>query len=177
MTVAFDGVTLAADRLVIEEGHIISQRMNKIVRLSDNSYIAGEGDIDSVKMAIEWIKYTIKSKKIISWQKQSKAKPILEKDSVVLLRVKYGGPNYIYKYRLIPRKIDKLDRLIAIGSGSAFAMGALNADASAKRAVEIAAWLDQDTNCTIDTVNLIIGAKYDFFKLNFNDFLFYEIIT
>lgn len=137
-TVAFDGETLAADRQM----SFHSVQVNKIYRLRDGSLAGGCGTMTLVQQLIRWLdgqgpapdpspeKYTVLH---IS---KERGKPVL--------RLSVDG-----KVPIILRT-----KRFAIGSGSDYAMGAMDVGANAARAIRIASKYDPATGRQVDSMKL-----------------------
>ena len=131
-TVAFDGITLAADSQT--NGSYVEYH-NKIARIG-NVVVACAGTVSEIAQFQRWCK------------DRTKDKPILTDFSCLEIR---SGKVYYYDENLEPLTPSIP---VAIGSGSDFAMGAMLAGATAKEAVKIACKLDSNSGGKIKTVTL-----------------------
>lgn len=135
-TIAFDGRTIAADRLC---GEVIS--VCKLFRIQTGEILAGAGDYSKI---IE----------VAAWLQGEADKPELpdQEDTDFLLVDATGHASWLTWPWL--RRVRVTEPFCAIGSGRDFALGAMAAGASAKKAVEIAARFDPSTGGGIDTLRV-----------------------
>jgi hypothetical protein len=137
-TVAWDGVMLAADR------NIGSLTNGKIFQLKNGEYVAGAGYYDQIVEIVRWMD---------AGERPARRPALPDKDAessdIVILR-----PNKKLFWLTWPylRRVPVLDRIVAVGSGSAYALGAMAAGANAKQAIEIASRYDGATGGGIDVV-------------------------
>ena len=135
-TIAFDGETLAADSR-FTNGYVddVAQKIFKL----GNVYIAIAGSYSQGLLFVKWCR------------DRTKEKPkSTEMDDFCALEIRDGKP-YEYDEHLepIPMSIPA-----AIGSGAQFAMGVMKAGLDAKKAIQIAMKLDQNTGGKIKTVKI-----------------------
>jgi hypothetical protein len=128
--VCWDGKSLAADRLVIADG--TSYTMSKIWRLKDGSLFSGCGLYDQMVEVADWLDHGAKHDKR-PWLS-------IEQDSQFLLVYPNGSIHWLTHPYLRPVKYN--EKIVAMGSGGPYALGAMKAGADAKRACEIALELD-----------------------------------
>lgn len=135
-TIAWDGITLVADRQTTKGSTRGS--MKKIYQLNNNKFLAGAGDTVEINMVYQWLKAGGKKK----------SKPDIEESEFLLLD-KRARLCYSMDHRLVPMLCEGY---AAIGSGSDFALGAMHAGATAERAVIIASKLDVYTGEGVDKI-------------------------
>jgi ATP-dependent protease HslVU (ClpYQ) peptidase subunit len=126
-TLAWDGRCLAADQQITIGGTPVAG--TKIFRGTD-FLIGGCGDIQEVLLFVEWYE---------SGQLKTD-KPMLTRDSFTGYVVDENKVLWRFDHLLVPYKITR--PFWAAGSGADYAMGAMAAGQSARRAVEIAIDLD-----------------------------------
>ena len=135
-TIAWDGKTIAADRLCSYH----SNAVDKLVRMPDGSVCAGAGDSACVAELIAWI------------AGGASEKPTFPPDSMTVLQVFHGFRARYFQSRCVPFPVSTT--FFAIGSGADYAMGAMAMGALACDAVKIAAQFDSDTGDGIDSITL-----------------------
>lgn len=135
-TVAFDGKSLAADRLMGGR-HTVS----KIFPISDTAYLAGAGDYCQIVEVAEWLKAGA----------PQDAKPEVDGDSDFLL-IEKGRPHWLTVPYL--RKVRINEKFAALGSGALCALGAMAAGANARQAVAIAITYDQNSGKGVEVVEI-----------------------
>jgi hypothetical protein len=143
-TVAFDGKTLAADRRM---GGWLN--VCKIFRLKDGRVAAGCGrNFDAIREIITWLD---------AKSPTSKRPEIEEADAPDLLLV---SPKGVLQWMTWPYShgMEVREPFFAIGSGARYALGALAAGCSARRAVAIACRFDVHSGQGIDAVRVVKGA-------------------
>lgn len=128
-TIAWDGRTIAADRRL--GGW---QTANKLFRLRDGTIFAGAGRMDDVAEVLAWLQ----------GGRKPDDKPEIEPDDSEFFIVQPDGKAYWLTTPFL-RSVKIEDQFYAIGSGAEFAIGAMRAGVSAKRAVEIACTCDPQT--------------------------------
>lgn len=137
-TVAWDGKTLAADRRLSD-----GITNCKIWKLSKGRYISGAGAYDDMTEIVAWMR---KGAKV-------KDRPT-DINSTTMLLVCSNGKAY---WLTIPylRPVEIREPFYAIGSGAAYAVGAMAAGKSAGEAVAIASRFDPATGNGVDTVEVV----------------------
>lgn len=141
-TIAFDGVSLAADRKV---GGVNNAR--KIFKLKKGGYIAGAGYYDDLVEVARWIDAGMKDEACPFAGKHS-----IENESEYLYVDKAGNPHWLTSPWLRPVRIT--EKHVAMGSGGDFALGAMKAGANARKAVAIACQCDPESGFGIDVVKV-----------------------
>lgn len=140
--VAFDGKTLAADSLVTQAGARIGN-MRKIVRAPDGSLAGAAGGIGPAAAFLAWAAGGFPKRR--PWQ-------ACEVDEFEGIVIRPDGRVEAFDELLMPALIEA--RVHAIGSGWKFALGAMDAGASARRAVLIAMRRDPDCGGRPQTLTL-----------------------
>ncbi len=144
-TIAFDGKTMAADKQSVGGGRKYQRLTSKIRRGLYHgmpALFSGAGTIVYVDAMIDWF---------IAGMPDDKPEMPEGPDSfTVLVATEVGLYEYIDSLRPIALGPTKW----AIGSGAEYALGAMAAGASAKRAVEIACTLDVNSGMGVDTLTL-----------------------
>ena len=134
-TIAWDGETLAADSQLT--GDFIYTAPDKKIFRINNCLLATAGDDAQCNQFVEWFRD----------QKQDYPEKM---DDVTVLVISSAGA-FEYGACKTPTKISAPH---AVGSGSCFAMGAMLAGASAKKAVEISCKLCKYTSPPVRTARL-----------------------
>lgn len=137
-TWAWDGKVLAADRLC---GSHLS--VGKIFKLPDGSYLTGSGTYDEIVEVATWI---------IKFSMDESKRPEISETSMVIVD-KQGVASWLTVPWLRPVQIN--EPFMAGGSGSDFALGALDAGMGAKRAVEIACKYDKMSGNGVDAIRVV----------------------
>lgn len=132
-TIATDGVSIAADGQVTYNDRPLTLSENKLRELDDGSVVGWAGEADAAAAAVEYL----------AQHPYDRNGP---EGNYSLLRLFPSGAIALYAGALRPAYISPPQ---AIGSGQDFALGAMLAGKSAKRAVQIAASLDIHTGGTI----------------------------
>ncbi|MEJ7831308.1 MAG: hypothetical protein WKF79_00195 [Nocardioides sp.] len=123
--IATDGKTMAADGLLMRDDLIVTTARRKLFHAKDGSVVGCAGDGAAIALAREWFK---------------SGEP---KDTIPVLR----GQDFAALILRRDGRVELLDGLFTtydceapatLGSGDAFALGALHAGATPRRAVEIA---------------------------------------
>lgn len=140
--IAFDGVTLAADRKV--DGRYNAR---KIIKLKKGGYLAAAGYLDDLIEVARWIDRGMKDADN-PFGKLNGAKD----GSHYLLVNEKGVPFMFTSPWLRPFRVT--EKLIALGSGGDLALGAMAAGAPARKAVSIACRFDPDCGMGIDVVRV-----------------------
>jgi hypothetical protein len=128
--VAWDGVTLAADRMVCLDGY--SYQATKVHRIDRDTIVGISGDISSGLRFVQWLK-----------SGADRATPLVSEDdpepefnALVVMRTPEGVRLFRYEDQCVP--IPLLDTRHALGAGAEYAAAALHLGVSAARAVEVA---------------------------------------
>jgi 20S proteasome alpha/beta subunit len=123
-TVAWDGVTLAADQQQTRGS--VKTRSEKLRRLSDGSLLAGAGTCSYIELIVRWIEAGEKyDDRPATWD---------DDDTATVLRVMPDGSLVEYDNYLVRMLVS--EPRYAIGSGSDFAQAILDRGGSAREAVE-----------------------------------------
>jgi hypothetical protein len=123
--------------------------LHKIFPLGNGGFIAGAGYYDQIVEIADWMSNGC----------NPETRPSLpESDGSTLLVVDENGKVYWLTWPYL-RPIPIEEPFIAIGSGSAYAMGAMAAGASAERAIAIAVEFDPNTGKGIQVVRCGPKAK------------------
>ena len=141
-TIAWDGQTLAADRMACI-GNSKSVCIKKIHELKGGGYAAASGHAGAGALMFRWLDQGAAVDDYPLTDPELCTVIVITEDGQVL---QYDGP--------LPVKLDA--PFYAIGSGRDFALAALHLGKSAKEAVEVASELDQSTGNGIDVVMLPI---------------------
>lgn len=141
-TIAWDGVSLAADKMSNSQGTIST--VTKIWRIS-NHLIGGSGNFSSIMSLRNWFSNgCIKDE----WPECQKDKDRCS----TLLVITPDGKIQLYDHDPYPCEIE--DVFHAIGGGRDFAMGAMEMGASAHQAVMAASRWDTGTGNGVDVLSL-----------------------
>ena len=132
-TIAWDGKTLAADRLCCGN---FKSRARKVFRLRDGRFFGGAGNFEQV-LAVR------------AWLDEGGDKPT-ELNNFSGILVAPNGTAYRLEERLILDRI--LERCHSVGSGSPFAITAMALGKTAREAVGIAAGFDPGTGGGVDVL-------------------------
>lgn len=135
-TLAYDGQNFAADRQM--SLHMV--KVQKIFRLPNGAVVGGAGDYNKI---VKSIRYMLGQGDKVEGPADGNTMLMMVHNKKVYLSVDYGDT-------MMPVR----DKKFAIGSGSSYAMGAMQAGATAKEAIKIAAKLDPDTGPTVDSVEV-----------------------
>lgn len=142
-TIAWDGKTLAADRLAAYGS--LATTITKIYRI-DGLLVGGSGESSLIGMMVEWVR----------GGRQISAFPATQRDKddwQPLLVVERDGSTSVYERT--PHPIRHEQKFIAIGSGRDFAMAAMHLGRTAREALEVACALDVSSGHGIDTLELL----------------------
>lgn len=139
--IAWDGKTLAADKMACECGH--GRTVTKIHRLSDGSLVAFSGDGDGAMALLAWLKGVRNPDNYPTAQKDNDTGAFL---------VRPDGRCETYGKTPFPQVIE--DRCFAMGHGRDFALAAMHLGRSAREAVELACRLDVYCGNGIDVLTL-----------------------
>ncbi len=123
--VAFDGATLAADRMVTDNGFQTS--ITKLKRAKDGAILAYAGTIATCLTLVDWYE---RGAKVKDWPDPG------DEDEVNVLIVVKGGRCGFYQDVPVLQYVE--DPIMAWGSGRLCAIGAMHAGADAVHAVQIA---------------------------------------
>lgn len=139
-TIAWDGTYLAADKQAGDHYAI-----GKIFPLPGGRYLAGAGYYDQVVEVAAWLQAGGKADE----------KPMFphDGDGSSIFLVEPDGSAYWLTWPFF-RMVQINEPFASVGSGSAYAMGAMAMGASAKKAVQIATRYDQYTGRGITTVKV-----------------------
>jgi 20S proteasome alpha/beta subunit len=142
--VAWDGVTLAADKQATSSG--CAMTVTKIVRTEAGELLAVSGDFDVGQALMAW------------YQKGAAPEAFPDNrdssgDYRARLLVIDAGPR-IRIFESTPHPITFEDRCYAMGSGRDYALAAMHLGRSARKAVEVACALDTGCGNGIDTLRL-----------------------
>jgi len=137
--IAWDGVTLAADKQASSNGMI--RTVTKIFKLPDGSLFGGSGDFAFILQMYEWLqdgeKFPEAQRDKDDWQ-----------PCFVISR------EGVFVYERAPCPIRYEDFFFASGSGRDFALAALHCGKTAREAVELACKLSYECGNGIDTLTL-----------------------
>lgn len=140
-TIAFDGKTLAADKMASCNG--VSRTVTKLFRVGA-ALVAGSGDADHVAEMVAWLKAGADPATFPAPQRTS--------DYADMLMI--GPDGSIWKYERTPYPIRFEDKHFACGSGRDFALAALTLGCDARDAVAVACQLDLNSGLGIDAIDL-----------------------
>ncbi len=142
-TIAWDGKSLAADKLMSQQG--LRGVVTKIQRGADGSLIGISGQFSTGLHAAQWV--------------ANGADPALMPKTqdtdewVGIIQIKPDGTIWKYERGPVPMKIE--DCIFAVGSGRDFALAAMYLGKSAIEAVKVAARFDVYTGMGVDVLNLV----------------------
>lgn len=145
-TIAWDGKSLAADKLMSLQG--LRGTCTKIQRGQDGSLIGVSGDFSTGLHAAQWV--------------ANGADPALmpaTQDSenwVGILQIKPDGTIWKWERGPVPMKIE--DWIFAVGTGRDYALAAMHLGKSAIEAVMVASRFDVYTGMGVDVLNLVEEA-------------------
>jgi ATP-dependent protease HslVU (ClpYQ) peptidase subunit len=139
-TLAWDGVTLAADKQTTDGSH--TRTTTKIRRLRGGALGGAAGRSGVCRELLDWYEMGA-----------AKDKMPAEADRCTLLVIERSGQIFLFEDGS-PGAIEVLDKHVAIGSGADFAMAAMHLGHDAVRAVEVASHFDSSTGCGIDAITL-----------------------
>lgn len=153
-TVAFDGTTMAADSAVSGGGYYDFD-MIKVKKHPSGYLLGGCGDIDM----LQWFLDMFTPEIIHNRAKGHRLTlPTQGGSDFAAMVVSPSGKAYVISDKLLVTPI-KTFGYMAVGSGSAVALGALAMGASASEAVKIAARHDQGTGGRIKSISLTTKRK------------------
>ena len=146
--VAWDGVTLAADKRMTYGGHV--NTVTKIHRVGD--YIIGfTGSTKHIGAFRRWAENGMDRDKFPT-------APNVD-DAVYAIAVRTDGT--VWRFEGTPDPMQIEDQSVAAGSGRDYARAAMHLGKTAREAVEIACLFDENCGNGIDTLTLDGGAPED----------------
>jgi ATP-dependent protease HslVU (ClpYQ) peptidase subunit len=138
-TLAFDGITLAADSAVSDgEGGTKTRYNHKLRRFADGRIAGFCGDLTAGIELLDWLE-----------EDGDAPVPKITGDAMVMV-VQPDGGIFNYDKRGIPMDVD--EPIAALGSGHEYALGAMMAGAPAEIAVHIA--IERDPHSGFDVLTL-----------------------
>ena len=140
-TIAWDGTTLAADSLSCSSGQ--RSRVRKLRRCKDGRLIAAAGESGAVAAYLNWLETP-------EWSQRPSFQDHAD-DCVHALEIMPDGTVWRHE-RFMPFIAE--DRYTAIGSGAAYALGAMAAGKTAPEAVVIACELHSGSALPMDSLRL-----------------------
>ena len=155
-TIAWDGKTLAADRLAItsNNGFLAVPKIHKFHLATGTLLFAGAGSLDAVLAMYYWVQEGCRRDYYPPSQTGSDWAEILvvhEKPQGVCGYQKKTGHLFVYMQSPFPLIADI--NQYALGSGARYAVGAMSAGASAENAVLIASRFDKGTGDQVETLD------------------------
>jgi hypothetical protein len=143
-TIAFDGTTLASDRMMAG-----AHNVPKIFKLKDGRYAAGCGDYDYITEIVHWLN--------LGSPRSNMPDLPSKNDGCAVADVIVADPKGRVVWLTWPflREQRLAEKQLAWGSGSEFALGAMAAGATARQAVAIASRYDKHTGQGIDAVRVV----------------------
>lgn len=148
-TIAWDGKTLAADKMGNQDGSILI--VTKIRKIG--KYLAGSsGTMSSCMALMKWIEDGGAPDK---WPECQKDKELCSPLIIITQDKK------IFRYDTTPIPYEINQDFYAFGGGRDFATGAMEVGADAKRAIEVASKWDACTGCGVDTLTFDEGQDVD----------------
>ncbi len=139
-TIAYkDGVLAADTRMTYGDGSTV--RVKKIFQLSDGSLFGVAGESPWVERMREWAISGFPKKR--RWSKEAE---------VEAMHIKTDGSIWLVHNDLNLDKVE--EKYYAIGSGGAYAIGAMDCGKGAAAAVKIACRRDSSTSEPIDTLSI-----------------------
>lgn len=142
-TIAWDGETLAADKLARYGS--TRRTVTKIYRLRDGSLVGGAGEVTFINAVIEWLDAGAAVAEFPAAQRD-------KDDWQPVLHIGLDGRMRVYERT--PHPVVWEDAFGAIGSGKDFAIAGMACGLSAEEAVRLAARFDPDTGQAVDTLRL-----------------------
>lgn len=130
-TIAFDGKTLAGDRL----SSIFRGDVQKVFRLKDGSLFGASGAVQDACAVLRWLD-------------DGGEKPKVD-ENFHAIHVSEGRL-VVYENALVPMRYSRSQ--FAVGSGRDFAMAAMHLGRTAREAIAVAMVFDLNTGGTIDEV-------------------------
>lgn len=139
--IAWDGKTLAADKMACSAGY--GYTVTKLHRMRDGAIVAFAGDGDGAMALLAWLNAA----------QNPAAYPEAQKDNdTSALVVRPDGSVWSYGKTPYPQRIECAR--YAMGHGRDFALAAMHCGKSAREAVEVACELDVFCGNGIDTMEL-----------------------
>lgn len=138
--------TIVADSQNTDQSGAI-WRMNKIERLDDGSFFLGSGHCYTIASAKNWARKGFEEKHRPDFTFFLEDED--DRGFSCLWISKDGRKVILIDGEMAPTEV--LDDYMAVGSGAAYAMGALDAGKTAKEAVEVACQRDTSTSAPIHT--------------------------
>lgn len=141
--IAFDGRTLAADKMSCAAGY--GYTVTKVHRLRDGSIAAFSGDGDAAMALLAWLNAA----------QNPAAYPETQKDrdgDASCFVVRPDGSRWSYGKTPYPQRVEC--EIFAMGHGRDFALAAMHCGKTAREAVELACRLDVFCGNGIDTLTL-----------------------
>lgn len=139
--IAWDGKTLAADKMACSQGY--GYTVTKVHRLRDGSLVALSGDGDHAMALLAWLNAAQNPAAYPGEQKDNDTSAFVVRPDGAA--VSYGKTPY-------PQVIE--DPLYAMGHGRDFALAAMHCGKTAREAVELTCRLDVFCGNGIDTLEL-----------------------
>lgn len=139
--IAWDGKTLAADKMACAAGYGIT--VTKVHRLRDGGIAAFAGDGDFAMALLAWLNAA---------QNPAAYPPEQKDNDTSAFVVRVDGSCVSYGKTPYPQFIE--DRFYAMGHGRDFALAAMHCGKNAREAVELACRLDVFCGNGIDTLDL-----------------------
>lgn len=136
------GVMAADTQMTFGDGS--KAKVSKVVRLPDGSLLGTAGSKRVVEKLKAWA--------LADFDPAHKPKLNNKSEMEGLLVKKVDGSIWLYDWTLDPDKLE--DEFFAIGSGGAYALGAMAKGATAVQAIRIAARYDSGTSEPIEALNL-----------------------
>jgi ATP-dependent protease HslVU (ClpYQ) peptidase subunit len=139
--IAWDGKTLAADRMVVSGG---VKRMTTKIHRVDGDLFGISGCLAIGMARLQWVRDGL----------DPSAYPVAKDDSEwgQMLRIGVDGRIMLYNLNGVPMVFE--DSCYAIGSGSDFALAAIHLGRDAEAAVRVACALSHECGMGIDTLEL-----------------------
>lgn len=137
--IAWDGRTLAADRMAECDGTTLSVR--KVYRASTGQAVAVAGTAAHIIPLLRWVEAGARPEDWPEFQRSDQSSTLV-----------VATPGRVLTYEQEPHPIEFLSRAQAWGCGRAAALGALLAGASAVRAVMITGRVDSACGRGVDAV-------------------------
>lgn len=142
-TIAWDGKTLAADKLAAYGN--LKNTVTKIFRIGSGELVGCAGDFTFCLSLIEWVK---QGRVPVDFPSHGRDKD----DWQPLLVIEVDGTPSLYERT--PYPIRNEQRCVAYGSGRDFARAAMHIGKTAREAVEVACELDVGSGNGVDSLTL-----------------------
>ncbi len=145
--IAWDGKTLAADRLTNCQG--VRMSVTKIHRL-DGMLVGGAGELDMILEVVEWIRAGRNPATFPAAQRTRD-----DNQAVLLVEQDWsrGGAPVVRLYTRAPVAAPYESPFVAVGSGAVIAMTAMHLGKTAVEAAKLACELNQDCGGGIDALS------------------------